>query len=654
MLYICILMKKYTILIILSLFCVNLFAQTHSTVDITDEVYLVLQTAEEKGLCQNLSNLKPYTEKYILDSLYEIKASLEKKNLSPVDKVELNTIDSFINKYQHKNGFDFNRLSYRIESNNSDFPASFEFSDSIDGFISTGFYDNPLENSQGYELYNNFNFTGDFGKNVSYKLTAFFEVMRMPLYPLGTYNIGSWWYDYLMDSNGLPIFDSSTLAVKIPSTVRSISKYKNFFVLPFSYKKHWDGSSYAIGSIDAEGLSGWPFTNSIGFGVYGEIHGSFLNNRVEVGIGRYNREWAAMDDGSSLVLNSNAHPFLGFDVKLQLFKSLSFSMLTGVLEFPNQQYINENAWYITDGKGNIVYPTQIDSYFYQNAFSIGMLDLDLKYLHLDFGSAVVWPKRFEIGYIFSFLNSVVYQNSLGDYDNLSLFGDLKLKYPGVGSVWLSVYLDEINSFTSRIFEATRCMFALQAGTKVNIPFIPMGVLSFRYTKVEPFCYTHQALKYQPWYATYLNESYTNNGECLGYYLPPNSDEFFVRSDFKPTSAFSVGLQYQFVRHGTDWGEGQVPGSSLYSELNPDTTARKLMKKNFLHDGVYEWMNIISIDLSYDLKSCGIPIMLTSTVGYMHNWFTYADYGLPYTNICTSDYFESRGFVVSIGFKAFAY
>ena len=87
------------------------------------------------------------------------------------------------------------------------------------------------------------------------------------------------------------------------------------------------------------------------------------------------------------------------------------------------------------------------------------------------------------------LDRVVYQNNVGDYDNLALFTNLKLRYPGIGSVWGSFYLDEMNSLTAKIFEKTRCMFAYQAGGKANIPFLPFTSISLRYTKVEPYCYT---------------------------------------------------------------------------------------------------------------------------------------------------------------------
>ncbi|MDY4832584.1 MAG: hypothetical protein SO161_08630, partial [Treponema sp.] len=69
-----------------------------------------------------------------------------------------------------------------------------------------------------------------------------------------------------------------------------------------------------------------------------------------------------------------------------------------------------------------------------------MVDLDFKHLHIDFGSSVIWPNRFTMGYMFPLANFVEYQNHVGDADNLQMFGDIKLKYQGLGEIWVSLFL----------------------------------------------------------------------------------------------------------------------------------------------------------------------------------------------------------------------
>ena len=641
-------MKKHFITFVMFCFSFMAFAQSNNTVDITDEVYEVLSNIEMRGLCTKLSNVKPYTEKYIVSKLDEAIEALQDSD-SKYSENEINILQVYKEKYTEKNeGLNFSHLFYSASREASSFPVSFTVDLNTDSFVSGGVYSDSDCNSMGYEIWETLDIYGKLGNNISYRSTGYLEITKMPQTLMGTYDIGYWWYDFDTDDY------SST-------PVRTINTYRNYSVLPYSYKKHWDGSVYYInGGVNAEGLTGWAFEDALAFGMQGEIHGTFFDNLLDVGIGRINREWAAMDNGSSLVFNANAHPMFGIEYSVNLFEWISFSSMTGFLEFPNQGYIAENAWYVTDGDGNYV-SSKTDSFFFHNLFAIGMLDLDFKYVHWDFGSTVILPNRFELGYSFPLLDRVVYQNNVGDYDNLALFTNLKLRYPSIGYVWGSFYLDEMNSFTAKILEKTRCMFAYQAGGKANIPFLPFTSISLRYTKVEPYCYTHQALSSsssQPYFPNYISESYTNNGESIGYYLPPNSDELFVRVETKPLSRATFALQYQFIRHGVDWGSGasMYSGSSIYSELTTGAL-RDQLTKYFLRDGVYEWMNIISFTASYDFEGVNVPLQIYGTVGYVHNWFTSIGDAEPskttaYSKYESDEYQENRGLVLSIGVKAF--
>lgn len=632
-------MKKIiTLMLSIFIICGSIFAQTNSTIDLTDDVYELLRTAETRNLCGQLSNVRPYTQKYVLEKLNEILLNLENSVSTKQNQIEKTIVLSYIKNYSNKDGLDLSHLSWRYSTNNNNFPISFEFNDSINGMVSTGLYDNSKYNSTGYELWNSFNFIGDFGKSVSYRASGFIGLTKMPLQYMGDYDIGEWLYS----NRELNQQDK-----------RIIHTYKNTAVLPYSYKKFWDGSIYYLSNVGATGLKGWPFDNSLGFGMFGEIYGSFCDNHIEIGLNRVNREWAAMDKGSSLVLNESARPFFGFETKFNMFKWLSFSMLTGVLEFPNQSHILEDAYYDTDENGKRIdeNPRREDYYFFQNAFSLAMLDLNFKYFHLDFGSSCIWPKRFELGYAFPLIDRVVYQNDVGDYDNLALFGDMKFIYPGIGSIWISGYLDEVSVFKIRFWEKTRAMYALQAGTKVTLPFIPFTTVSFRYTKVEPYCYTHQSINYTSWYDHYINEAYLNNGESLGYYLPPNSDEFHFRIESKAFENTTLALQYQLIRHGVDWGSGAGIGNNLYSELRDYD--RDDLYKYFLKDGTYEWSNVISIFGSYNFRKFNVPVKVYANFGYIINWFTEVNgepgWDATYSRVSNDEYQDKNGFVLTVGF-----
>ncbi len=642
-------MKKLLFLLTLIISInIQLYSQTYNTVDITDEIYTILSNAEMRGLCETLPNKKPYTQAYILQTINTIIENLEDSNLSYKDK-EIQELELYKSKYEYQNGADFRRLIFRTENQKEDTTVTVNVNLSQENFFSDGIYSVKSLNSFGYEAWGNLKIFGDIGNNISYGTHVFLGATEMPLKKLGTYEIGYWWYD-------VPNTEYAT------TSVRTIDKYRNTSVLPFSYKKFWDGSVYYFkGGMNAEGLTGWAFQDAGAFGMYGEIGGSFKSGLIEFTIGRLNREWGAMDENSSLVFNSNAHPMFAAEIAANPVDWLSFSSLTGFLEFPNQGFMLDNAWYLTDGKGNYTGNYVVDSYFFHNIFCISMLDINFKYVHWDFGSTVIMPNRFELGYSFPLLDKVVYQNNVGDYDNLALFTNLKLKYPGIGFIWGSFYLDEMNSLTSKLKETTRCMFAYQGGVKASIPILPFTDISLRYTKVEPYCYTHQALsasKSQPYFPKYISESYTNNGESIGYYLPPNADELFVQVETKPFTGSKFSLGYQLIRHGVDWGsQSQMnSGSSIHSELIPGRP-RTVLKKYFLHDGTYEWYNIINFTSSYNFNAISVPVQLYCTIGYVHNWFTTIGGNAPstttpYYKFSNAEYNENKGAVISIGLKLF--
>lgn len=643
-------MKKLIILFSSLFIITTIYAQTHVTVDLGEDVYSFLTIAEQKGYCK-LENQKPYTESYIINRLNEIYDSVENDS-------EKEIVEFYLSRYEHKKGVDLKKAAIRFENDDEKFPTSFSFGNTDEGFISSGIYNESDKNSTGYELFHNLEFFGDLGKYVSFRSTGYIGLTKMEMEQLGNdYDIGYWWYD----DDWLYKNEEGKRVPGERKFNRTINTFRNYSVLPFSYKKKWDGSIYYLSNISGSGLEGWPVVNSLAFGMYGDLRTELLNEKINIGFSRVDREWAGMDYGSSLVLNANAAPFFAGDVNIKLLDFMSFSSLTGFMEYPNAGYINSNAWYLYDGNEDDGHSKEFtttikDSYFFQNCFSIGMINLDTNYLHLDFGSTSIWPKRFEGGYMFPLVDKVVYQNLVGDYDNLALFGDIKGILPGFGCLWASLYLDELYSFHHNPFNQTRIMYAYQAGSKANLAFLPFTTVSLRYTKVEPYCYTHQAIKNQPYYNHYIGESYTNNGTCLGYYLQPNSDELFLRIESKPKTALGLGFQYQFIRHGADYGSGQVRGSSIWSEL--PTGDRDIYKKYFLHDGAYEWSHIIELDATYDLNAFKFPLQLYVGAGYIYDYWTKSEGGMdektPYHRINTAEYPTLSGAVITVGFKAFSF
>lgn len=638
-------MKKVIFLLIILISVNFVFAQTNNTVNVFDDIYNVIDQAEIRGFCGPLPGARPYTEKKILSILDEI---LEyEENLS---STEIQIINDFQNKCKRNDEENKKKLGTIFFENNdwTSVPLTFQINYGLETNVSGGVYNTSKYNSYGFDFMPKFGFSGDIGNNFGYNIQALIDVSKMPLHKDGTYNVGKNWFSYV-GKDGQP--------VKAREQIREINSYSNNNYLPFQYLKPWGGQFYYLSNMSASGLEGWAHELGLSGNIFAELHGNLLNDKINFGVGRIYREWAAMDKHSSLVLNGTAMPFFGLDITVELLPYLTYSSLTGTLEYPNRDDI---FGYSLPGNDHD------DASLWQNAFSINMVEVNYKGLHADFGSTVVWPKRFELGYMFPLTNYVEYQNHIGDYDNLALFGDLKYTKTGIGSVWGSIYLDEINGMNNNPLKYTRAMFATQAGIKAVLPNIPYGSLALRYTKIEPYCYTHHSVNYLPYYDDYVCMNYTNNGINLGSYLPPNSDEILLRFDSMPLPNLTTSFSFQMIRHGADYGPQQVRGSSIYSEL--DNSNRDEFTKNFLHDGAYNWIHILSLNASYSNRQYKVPFKFNITLGGIVSYYTaisdseyrgpdkwyagesenYGNCSGDYSIIDTDEYPFTYGAVLSIG------
>ncbi|MBR7064582.1 MAG: hypothetical protein IKI31_05510 [Treponema sp.] len=627
-----------------------MFAQTFSPIYLDSYVYKIIDNAQIRGLCTPLPDIKPYSESIIKKAIGEILVNAGSKEKRVLTKVEEQILYETLSYFERKAGFDPMRGAFYAESKGK-VRATVDATFKADTIVSGGIYNDKVHNQWGLSMTPTLGARGDLGNHLSYDFNVFGNAARAVLTYLGQYDIGTYWYtDY-----GTEPGQSTTTYYGVPRYIRA---FANKAFLPFSYRKTWDGSVYKFSDLSASGLEGWCDELALGFGINSEIDLSLFDNKFTMCFGRMKREWAGMDNGSSLVLNKAAHPFLAIETTITPVSWFSLSALTGILEFPNSGYIVGNIYNNSND-----FASYANASFFQNAFSIAMVELNFKYVHFDFGTTSVWPKRFELGYFSPLMDKVFYQNNIGDFDNISLFADLKLTYPGVGSVWASLFLDEINGLSKvsgllgDITHSTRNMYATQVGAKFVIPRTPFATLSCRYTKVEPYCYTHQVLNHTPWFSHYISEAYMNAGENLGYYLPPNSDELLIQFETAPLLSLKMHGSYQFIRHGAEYGSQQVQGSSIYSELNP--YGRDERKKYFLHDGAYQWFHIVNAGFEWSLKKFKAPVTVFADVGLVYSYFTVITEGAPNDNARhpykianTSEYPTEFGAIFSTGAKVY--
>ena len=205
-------------------------------------------------------------------------------------------------------------------------------------------------------------------------------------------------------------------------------------------------------------------------------------------------------------------------------------------------------------------------------------------------------------------------------------GEITVTVAPWGRWYFSAFLDEIETDNlGRFFEFVKNQYAFSTGVKVPVPWLPFTLLTLQYTKIEPYCYTHYPQSY-PFFdpAVQVNIAYTNDGENLGYPLPPNSDELLVRLSSIPHPGWTAALQYRLVRHGDGEPPSQIEGdiddSLIYSQID------QYPWKDFLHDGVYEWIH------SYTLAGSWSPSTFRAlTVKAEYSWVHALNFGNEHGN-----------------------
>jgi len=626
----------------------SLSAQTHIAVPLENPVYIVIEQAQIRGLCGYLPSTKPYSRAMILRVIEEILASDPVLEFARLKETERNILEQFRKDFTpDRNGVNLTRGTISSEHTWNDIYFSSEFGVGLDFAFGAGYYpvasgyryttgDDPLFEGAAFpqagDLYKDFyiipsiSFIGDLTKNASYGLTINGFIGKSPRAILGQY-----------ETTPFDPADDETHYMKFPARSGPLAYF------PYTYKKKWDSFVYSINDIGNRSMLAYPDELSVGYSMMSELSGEFLNGHFMYRFSRIDREWAAPVSGGSLVLNQSAQPFLAFETVITPFEWISFSSLTGVLEY-NNSVGSDNRALLKDA-----------SSIFQNAFSIVMLEVSYKkHFKVNFGSSAIWPKRFELGYLYPFAENYLYQNNIGDFDNLALFFNMEGQYPaGLGKAWLSVFIDEI-SIESGLREMDRTMYAVQFGGLFYLPKLPFASLTLSYTKIEPYNYTHGRIE-TPWYENNLMQTnYINFGKSLGHYLPPNSDEILIRIQSIPVPRSLIRVQYQMIRHGVDYGDRAVDGSSLWSELKE--MDRSSMKKYFLHDGAYQWMHVFKLGGEYSFTGKKLPVKLIAEIGGVYSYFTDTDSEVGTSGkisvINTPQYPHSLTFIGFVGIQLF--
>lgn len=407
---------------------------------------------------------------------------------------------------------------------------------------------------------------------------------------------------------------------------------KKGLYLPYEFTKEWDANHiwfgeprYSLGDLEYPTLS---------YDIRQDIAAETDSGSLMVRFSRFRRDWGV--GVGSFSLSGTARPFVATEVQFQPSRYFAVTSLLGSLtnwQKGGQESSTAQKLYDRDGDG-IFEPADGD-YYYFSAISwqkmLGLQRMELfpfDWLALSATSTLVGAKRFEPGYMAPLLFSVMYQNQLADIDNLGVQIDGKAIIPSIATLYGSFYADEMEiTNLSELFTKARNMFALQGGAKIRLPGVPFGMLTAQYTKIEPFVYSH----YPTWYPDYrmrVDTSYTQDGENLGYYLPPNSDELLVKLDAMPADGFRIGIRYAFVRHGDNpWSDWNAGLPRIYGDPYKYMDYKKLTQynKDFLHDGIYDYNHIGRVEVAWRpvaprMFGMPVPFELGAAFGLSYTWW----------------------------------
>jgi hypothetical protein len=613
-------MKKIFVFIaVLAFYLAPLFAQANVSVPLDDPVYRILEIAELRGLCDELPKIKPYSRKIVISLLDQISEN-SSNSKKPFTKTEFDVVNEIRTRFEKdtEKRFELNRLRMNFDSKEKNgVQVVAELNTGMDLELSGGYYFNEKQFYPGMTVeIPSFNFLCGINENLSFAAGIQGYILYAEREFLGDYNA---YYEGYIPPDGESKY------------IKTYSQPKAYF--PYTYSPMWmDSALWNTHKLNGVDFLSWPDGVSLSFNTMAEFGATMLQDVIAIRAGRYRREWGASTEGASLTLSKNAQPFLGIDLSIKPFSWMNISNLTGILEYYGSM----------KGSSNI----------FQNAFSLSQIEFNYKqYFAFNFGTSVVWPKRFEIGYLLPVIDHHLYQQSIGDFDNSAEFATVKVQYPGIAKAWFSFFLDEVSP-EANMLELDRSLYAFMTGTQINIPFLSFATFTFMYTKVEPYCFSHIDLE-TPWYDHDVDESFLNHGEPLGYYLKPNSDEIKAVFEFMPKSYLKLDATYQLIRHGADFGSNAVDGSSFNSDLRGDgrsTTAE--LRKYFLHDGAYEWSHIIRFGATVKVPNTNFSF--SAEAGVVHSYFTNiagaANQGFSssYNVIDTAEYPKSTGVIITLG------
>lgn len=575
-------MKRKFFAFLLILMTASVSAQQHVSVPLNDPVYRVIENALIRNYIRPLPTAKPYSQATVLNVLYEM---IQSPRISSLEKKAAEGLIACFEATKTQPWYQIG--GYRYDSEAEAAKAAETAADGTE--TESDLSEETDEVSVGENKKEPILTTVELG--ASWQTDADFGAFNKD----GVFSTENWLELYLQGD--ISEYFSYRVQAAMGLMVLNMNAYS-----PYSYSKSWDGYQFPL--KDGSALTGFTEDPAVALQIMPELSLALWDMKLKFNFSRVRRDWGPGD--GNLMISGTARPFMGLDMHLNPVEWFNLSFIVGVLEF------DASNGGIKGGASD-----------FQNAYTATMLELfggDWVYFALS--SSAIWPKRFELGYGHPGMLGILYQNMIGDFDNLQLGIHFAFNVPKYLKVYAGWFIDEMK-FTDNFAHLDRNMYSWQIGGRLAVPGAPFTTISLQYTKVEPYMYTHPETS-TPWYDRPMNTTYINHGEPLGYKLDPNSDELKLKVETMPLWYLSSSLTYRMIRHGISAdGSTYTDYLNYGADLNGAQTG-DLYWKDFLKDGVYEWIHSVGIEAELDLRFVNVPIAIGAGYTFYYRYLTEYD------------------------------
>lgn len=494
-------MKKIISLFFCVLFVLSsLMAARFHSVPLDSSVYRIIDSAEARGLIKPQMEVRPYNLNKVLDLLEEISLS---PSVSQSEKIEIDRVLSDLNNtygYSEtetiKDVIKEGAYSTKERGNRVKLGVGI-YSDQSIGKTIGG--DNIFDSRNGIKGY----CMGDLFDFVSFDVN--FKV-------------------------GLDRIDPSAF---LPTELKYSTEgfYLDLINRGDRLTELPDGGFYV-------GIEAFP---EISFGI---------KDTVSMRFGAIERDWGP--GKGNIALSSNARVMDGFEIELRPVSWFSYSVMTASLGLASLDSVNGVKWpseNMDDKTGA-----------YNNNLSIHRVEVGpFMGVKLSAWESVVWRKRFELSYLNPLSIYMFSQNSLGDYDNMLMGVDLTANIGNIGTMYISLGVDELNSI-KQPFSCPRNIIAYQVGGKISIPGVAFSLLTVQGTYIPAFFGAHYESSEKIFGDVKYTTAYVNKGQNIGYPVNPDTLEFLVSYETTLKNGYNLSLvlkdqlrsaQYAVETTGTD-------------------------------------------------------------------------------------------------------